>query len=142
MLIEIPDNIFKTFFNTYHSGNSWGCDNKGCGIGFGPQEQFINCADVSILKHVKIIQRDSSEESTEESDSSESEISEEKNSVDFRDDMKSKLKSGARSALNVVKEKTKQVNCQPSKRWRTVPGMTTWCLETCPKCPSSHCICK
>lgn len=142
MLIEIPDNIFKTFFNTYHSGNSWGCDNKRCGIGFGPQEQFINCADVSILKQVKIIQRDSSEESTEESDSSESEISEEKNSVDFRDDMKSKLKSGARSALNVVKEKTKQVNCQPSERWRTVPGMTTWCLETCPKCPSSHCICK
>ena len=31
-------------------GNSHGCDDDGnCGIGFGEQEQFINCADIAIL---------------------------------------------------------------------------------------------
>ncbi|KAK3587684.1 hypothetical protein CHS0354_042468 [Potamilus streckersoni] len=34
----------------YNTGNSWGCDeNFKCGVGFGPQEQFINCADVAVL---------------------------------------------------------------------------------------------
>ena len=31
-------------------GNAWGCDDAGhCGVGVGPQEQFINCADIAIL---------------------------------------------------------------------------------------------
>ena len=29
-------------------GNSWGCDDEGCGLGHGPQETFVNCADVQI----------------------------------------------------------------------------------------------
>lgn len=32
----------------YKTGNSWGCDAKGCGMGHGEQEHFVNCADVSI----------------------------------------------------------------------------------------------
>ena len=33
----------------YHGGNNWGCDGNGnCGIGYGAQEEFINCADVRI----------------------------------------------------------------------------------------------
>jgi len=32
----------------YRGGNSWGCDESGCGLGHGPQEHFVNCADVSI----------------------------------------------------------------------------------------------
>lgn len=37
----------------YHSfcyaGNNYGCDETGCAIGLGRQEQFINCADIAIL---------------------------------------------------------------------------------------------
>jgi len=32
----------------YRGGNNWGCDSNGCGLGKGPQEHFVNCADVSI----------------------------------------------------------------------------------------------
>jgi len=32
----------------YRAGNNWGSDSKGSGIGFGPQEEFYNCADISI----------------------------------------------------------------------------------------------
>ena len=34
----------------YHGGNNWGCDGPGdCGIGKGPQEEFVNCADITIV---------------------------------------------------------------------------------------------
>ncbi|XP_031553829.1 uncharacterized protein LOC116290855 isoform X2 [Actinia tenebrosa] len=29
-------------------GNSWGCDDEGCGLGHGDQETFVNCADIKI----------------------------------------------------------------------------------------------
>ncbi|XP_067659361.1 uncharacterized protein [Haliotis asinina] len=36
----------------YRTGNSWGCDvNSACGIGKGPQEHFINCADIAITRN-------------------------------------------------------------------------------------------
>ena len=32
-------------------GNNWGCDGPGnCGMGKGPQETFVNCADIRITK--------------------------------------------------------------------------------------------
>ena len=32
-------------------GNNWGCDGPGnCGMGKGPQEHFVNCADIRITK--------------------------------------------------------------------------------------------
>lgn len=33
----------------YTAGNGWGCDDTGCGLGKGPQEEFHNCADVQIF---------------------------------------------------------------------------------------------
>lgn len=32
----------------YTGGNNWGCDRTGCATGKGPQETFVNCADVTI----------------------------------------------------------------------------------------------
>lgn len=32
----------------YHTGNSWGCDDSGCGLGLGHQEEFYGCADIKI----------------------------------------------------------------------------------------------
>ena len=35
----------------WHVGNNWGCDGPGnCGMGKGPQETFVNCADIRITK--------------------------------------------------------------------------------------------
>lgn len=148
MKIKLPHNLScrKCVLQwKYNAGNSWGCDDTGCGIGFGQQEQFYNCADISILQNVKIIQRDSSEESSEESTPTRSKASKEDTSESSDDDKsfiaKYELKGEAGSLLEAVTEKTK-LKCKPTKRWRTVPGMKKWCLQTCPKCPSSHCICK
>ncbi|EDO40899.1 predicted protein [Nematostella vectensis] len=33
----------------WRTGNSWGCDSDGCGLGHGPQEHFVNCADITII---------------------------------------------------------------------------------------------
>lgn len=33
----------------YNTGNSWGCDGDSCGLGYGEQEQFYGCSDVSVL---------------------------------------------------------------------------------------------
>ncbi|KAK3713146.1 hypothetical protein QZH41_010058 [Actinostola sp. cb2023] len=32
----------------WKTGNSWGCDDEGCGLGHGEQETFVNCADIRI----------------------------------------------------------------------------------------------
>ncbi|XP_033733300.1 mucin-2-like [Pecten maximus] len=32
----------------YHTGNSWGTDENGNGLGFGPQEEFYACSDIAI----------------------------------------------------------------------------------------------
>ncbi|XP_047137073.1 uncharacterized protein LOC100202451 [Hydra vulgaris] len=32
----------------YKGGNNWGCDKGNCGMGLGPQEHFVNCADIKI----------------------------------------------------------------------------------------------
>lgn len=32
----------------WRTGNSWGCDADGCGMGYGNQEEFYGCADVRI----------------------------------------------------------------------------------------------
>ncbi|PVD36901.1 hypothetical protein C0Q70_03892 [Pomacea canaliculata] len=38
----------------YVAGNNWGCEGSGqkkrCGLGLGPQETFVNCADIAILE--------------------------------------------------------------------------------------------
>merc|ERR1712062_376222 len=34
----------------WKAANSWGCDKDGCGMGHGPQETFVNCADVAITE--------------------------------------------------------------------------------------------
>lgn len=33
----------------YKTGNSWGSDHEGTGLGYGAQETFVNCADVKIV---------------------------------------------------------------------------------------------
>ncbi|XP_065665042.1 uncharacterized protein LOC105849643 [Hydra vulgaris] len=33
----------------YKGGNNWGCEGGKCGMGLGPQEHFVNCADIKIV---------------------------------------------------------------------------------------------
>ena len=32
----------------WRAGNSWGCEHGKCGLGYGPQETYANCADIKI----------------------------------------------------------------------------------------------
>ncbi|XP_067933101.1 polycystin-1-like protein 3 [Watersipora subatra] len=32
----------------YKAGNNWGCEDGKCGLGLGPQEEFIGCSDIAI----------------------------------------------------------------------------------------------
>ncbi|XP_062594876.1 uncharacterized protein LOC134256230 [Saccostrea cucullata] len=34
----------------YNTGNSWGCEGELCGLGYGDQEQFYGCSDISVLE--------------------------------------------------------------------------------------------
>ncbi|KAL3884518.1 hypothetical protein ACJMK2_024653 [Sinanodonta woodiana] len=42
---------------TYTTGNSWGCEGGNCGLGLGPQEVFINCADIAILSDCSTVSK-------------------------------------------------------------------------------------
>ncbi|XP_045185095.2 uncharacterized protein LOC123543096 [Mercenaria mercenaria] len=44
----------------YNTGNSWGCESKGCCIGCGRQENFVNCADIKISDVQSTTERSSS----------------------------------------------------------------------------------
>lgn len=49
--VKLPDGFSCThclFQWHYRAGNSWGSDSEGTGIGFGPQEEYNNCADIQI----------------------------------------------------------------------------------------------
>ena len=39
-----------------------------------------------------------------------------------------------------IKQKVK--SCEPSPVYQNVPGMKSWCQNSCPFCPKSHCVCQ
>ncbi|KAL4221477.1 hypothetical protein ACF0H5_019734 [Mactra antiquata] len=52
--IQLPENVTCEFCVLqwwWHTGNKWNCDKKEicCGGGCGPQETFVNCADIRIV---------------------------------------------------------------------------------------------
>ena len=52
MQIKLPDQLecdHCVLQWRYHTGNSWGTDENGSGIGFGYQEEFYGCADIEII---------------------------------------------------------------------------------------------
>ncbi|XP_076099556.1 uncharacterized protein LOC143069009 [Mytilus galloprovincialis] len=97
----------------YNTGNSWGCNDSGCCVGCGPQEQFYNCADIGIYN------------SDEPYDFGE---------IPLKDPL-----SFLPKPLPTSKPKVK--TCHTSPEYRDVVGMEKWCQDTCPFCPKSHCMC-
>ena len=94
-------------------GNSWGCNDSGCCVGCGPQEQFYNCADIGIYN---------SDEP-----------------YDFGEIPQKDPLSFLPKPLPTSKPKVK--TCYTSPEYRDVAGMEKWCQDTCPFCPKSHCMC-
>lgn len=119
----------------YNTGNSWNCDAEGCGIGIGPQEQFINCADIAILPSC-----DGSSMTTES------------DTDDDDDDVTGTIippTDGTAPPVTVgVTGPTvgPAVLCHAVGEWANQVYMDGWCMFHCLHpllkfCPASHCKC-
>jgi len=129
----------------YNTGNSYGCDEDDCAIGRGPQEQFINCADISILNdcsgsptadpgvtQAPPITNGPSYVTTQEPDVTTAAPY----TTTERDDDDDEGGDGNGDDLI----------CFASEVYSAVPDMDEWCMVNCnhpeyPYCPSSHCVC-
>lgn len=105
----------------YHAGNNWGCEGGTCGLGYGPQEEFYGCADVTITGrhgghggHPAFIPRTTHRPRTPT------------------------WNRGGHGAAAVPG------TCRAAPGpWYTVPGLDNWCVINCAagNCPPSHCTC-
>ncbi|CAB4064275.1 unnamed protein product [Lepeophtheirus salmonis] len=103
---------------TYNAGNTWGdCGNGTGAVGCGPQETFVNCADIQIF--------DSSLDLP-------SNTIENLNRIYIQSHLQSRL---------VVKH----IVCIANGLFRTWPESDKWCQQNClkypPYCPPSRCSC-
>ncbi|XP_045164026.2 uncharacterized protein LOC123528343 [Mercenaria mercenaria] len=113
----------------YNAGNNWGCDEEGCGMGVGPQEQFINCADIAILPDCGNIPV-TTDSVTSNTDSTGSVTP---------DGSTSGPVTGAPTAVPAR-------HCQAVGIWTGLAYMDGWCTFNCLHptinyCPATHCHC-
>ncbi|XP_067659367.1 uncharacterized protein [Haliotis asinina] len=104
----------------YVTGKDWGRDPEaedGC-VGCGPQEWFVNCADINIYA------TDSATPTPQPSSSS------------------GKVTTTVRPTTPPVPTSYDSSKCVASESFFHVPGMDTWCRILCPNfCPVTHCVC-
>lgn len=119
----------------YTAGNSWGCDADGtCGQGHGvKQEQFINCADISILP-------DCSHTTTRDPLLTVSTPRVTRWTGTSRGPPPSTKKPCPQSEFDADSK------CVAIGKFVDVPGMTEWCRKSCsdtiaPLCPDAQCDC-
>jgi len=109
----------------YNTGNSWGCDTTGCGMGMGPQEQFINCADISILPHCDEIVTNPPVSTTEGTWTDEP------------------ITDPVTTPSETLPPTTV---CHSTGHYAGDPSVDEWCMTNClhpthPLCPETHCAC-
>ncbi|KAK3594683.1 hypothetical protein CHS0354_016350 [Potamilus streckersoni] len=133
--IDLPDGItckFCVLQWKYNAENSWGCDESGCGIGRGHQEQFYNCADIAILPSC-----------LKENDTS---LGQADAAVETNIAMRANpLQSG--TYLDKTDSNTMgRTICNGVGVWKYVSSMAAWCTHNClgptKYCPDSLCACK
>ncbi|KAL3884569.1 hypothetical protein ACJMK2_024702 [Sinanodonta woodiana] len=127
--IDLPDGITCTFCVLqwkYHAENSWGCDESGCGIGRGHQEQFYNCADIAILPSCL-----------------------KANDTILRQADSAQRVNTLQSGTYLEKTDRSQLGrtiCNGVGVWELVASMAEWCTQNClgptTYCPDSLCACK
>ena len=102
----------------WKDGNSWGCDDSGCGIGNGLQEVFVNCADIRILP------KDGTLPPT--------------------DSPQTQLPVSQTPAPPTQAPVTSPPGgCQATGAWAGNTAMDQWCASNCAagNCPASICVC-
>ncbi|KAL3885721.1 hypothetical protein ACJMK2_025766 [Sinanodonta woodiana] len=151
----------------YNTGNSWGCDeNSKCGVGLGPQEQFINCADVAVLPDCTTVAPTNSPSSTfspqrtrfktnftqvSPSDDTTSESTTTKRPRTTRMRQRkttfqpTTLRKASPITTSLATNRFVGTQCQATGIWIGNHNMDTWCMTNClhdpPYCPISRCAC-
>jgi len=123
----------------YRCGNNWGRDDEGDGLGFGPQEEFRGCADVSITGSGSVGNTAGSP-ATATPFNTASTTARAITTTTTRDTTTTTTSSTAPPVLG-----PSQPRCVAVGPLATVPGMAAWCEIVCshnpPSCPGSICSC-
>ncbi|XP_067682186.1 uncharacterized protein [Haliotis asinina] len=116
---------------TYVTGNTWGTDADGTGLGHGPQEHFVNCANIRITTNTSSRTSTPSSASTTKTSSTTS--------------LSTTTTTTTTTTTMLPSSTTSQPGsgCRAVGVWKTVTGMNAWCALLCPKgmCPKELCRC-
>ena len=111
----------------YNAGNSWGCDpiSGKCGLGYGPQETFVNCADVAIKGQTAPATTGPTQVTTSAPATTE---------------------PGPTTNGPTIGGATTSQPCvyKTTGPWSGNEAMDKWCKLNCSRgyCPASHCVCE
>ncbi|KAL4221007.1 hypothetical protein ACF0H5_019270 [Mactra antiquata] len=132
----------------YNAGNSYGCDETGCGIGLGPQEQFINCADIAILEDCSDPTATSGPivtDTTTISASTDTSIFSTGSTTFFPSSTDVPLRTTDVVATDPPSTVNPNIKCRAVGMFEDDDGMDRWCMANClhfpPYCPPSYCMC-
>ncbi|EDO33411.1 predicted protein [Nematostella vectensis] len=116
-------------------GNTWGCENGKCGNGLGPQETFVNCADVKILPGNGVVPTQAPRPPTTQTPPTKAPT-----------DPPVPPTNPPVPPTNPPAPPTnppKPGTCKASGAWSGNANMDNWCEVNCAQrnCPASHCVC-
>ncbi|XP_046381238.1 uncharacterized protein LOC124152360 [Haliotis rufescens] len=123
----------------YRTGNNWGCEGSDCGLGKGPQEHFVNCADIEITQ--------SGQPQTQTPDPFQTSTPNPTPRTTPVPTPAATLQPStaapATLAPTTSPSNVNYDNCRAIGEWTGQIGMTNWCKTNCAlgNCPASHCLC-
>ncbi|XP_041377639.1 uncharacterized protein LOC121390010 [Gigantopelta aegis] len=126
--VKLPDGLTCTrcvMQWTYRAGNNWDCSKEeGCCKGCGPQEHFINCADIAITSTSATQQRplNTTQHTTTPPPPS------------------SSVSTTSVATSSTMSQATPTSSCREKTGWEHI---YPWCRTNCALgyCPRSHCTC-
>lgn len=133
-------------------GNSWGCESSGCGIGYGKQETFRNCADIQLYSasqrdNATVMNPDTVSATTHRTNPNRG-VQENPNTT-LVDSTAIDNIPAANPTARMSHQSSGSHNygshcsCAAVAPYGAVPGMRAWCCINCSRgfCPNSHCVC-
>lgn len=124
----------------WNSGNSWGCDeNSGmCGIGYGPQETYSNCADIKVMST-----GDETGGGTNPNTEAVAQTTTPTTPAETLTSPDSEEETETNEHTISTTVPGHAVACHAVGPWEGNLEMDKWCYDNCSQgyCPSSHCEC-
>lgn len=114
----------------YNAGNSWGCSSTACCVGCGPQENFVNCADVAIVgSGINVASTTTTTTTT---------------TTQAPTTTRRTQAPATPTPSPATTAKPAGLTCQAAGAYKTVANMDNWCSVNCRLgyCPSTHCTCQ